>query len=367
LPEIWIPYGNVETLITIQAENLGALAEAPAEGGAVDIGRANELAKASASLFICDAAPATLELLRSMAPTFAEASSLKLLSASPKRIELAVPELKGKVTTLPPPIPQGEGEDPVYAQEMTGPGAKLFLGSARPDPLFGILDARAQACLNWVARSHGVAAKAQKSMEPEPFQKTEAYGVMQKLAEGIPESKYLTVVPSGGKPKVVLEDAPFDAIKNSFAKTPVSQSRGIVIGSGGRGYDDTFSSALRGVWNVLEGVRRTGSVLLIAECSEGAGSIALEMLVTGRMAGEGERRREKYVDGLEEVFYLNKLKEEYDILLLSGLPETYARSKLGLTTAKGSGEAVGRMLNKVGRSGKLNVVPRASECLVVSG
>jgi nickel-dependent lactate racemase len=138
-----------------------------------------------------------------------------------------------------------------------------------------------------------------------------------------------------------------------------------VLGAGGRGYDDTFSSALRGVWSALEGVRKAGSVLVIAECSEGVGSSALELLVTGRLA-EGGRRRERYVEGLEEVFYLNKLKEEYDVLLLSGLPETYARTKLGLTTAKGSGEAVGRLLNKVGRSGKLNVVPRAPECLVES-
>ena len=139
-----------------------------------------------------------------------------------------------------------------------------------------------------------------------------------------------------------------------------------MVGAGGWGYDDAFSSALRGVWSALEAVRKTGTILLIAECSEGMGSTALEMLVTGRMA-EGEKRRGVYVDGLEEVFYLSKLKDEYDVLLLSGLPESYARSKLGLTTAKGSGEAVGRVLNKVGRSGKLNVVPRAPECLVQSG
>jgi hypothetical protein len=367
LPEIWIPYGNVETLVTIQAENLGAVAEAPPEGASLDVGRVNELLKGSAALFICDSAPATLELLRGVAPTLAEGPGLKLYSASPKRVESGVPEVKGRVTTLPPPIPAGEGDNPVYSPVLSETGAKLFLGSAKPDPLFGILDARAAACLNWVARSHAIAARAEKGMEPEPFQKTEAYEAMLRMAEGIPESKYLSVVPRGGKPRIVLEDAPFDAVKNSFAKTSMAQTRGIVVGLGGRGYDDTLSSAIRGVWNVLDGVRRTGSILLIAECSEGAGSIALEMLITGRMSGDGERRREKYVDGLEDVFYLNKLKEEYDVLLLSGLPETYARSKLGLTTSKGTGEAVGRMLNKVGRSGKLNVVPRACECQVVSG
>ena len=162
----------------------------------------------------------------------------------------------------------------------------------------------------------------------------------------------------------MLEDAPFDAIKTGFAKTAMPPARGLVVGAGGRGYDDTLSSAIRGIWSAIGGVRKTGTILLVAECPDGVGSTALEMLVTGRM--EGERRRERYVDGLEEVFYLNKLKDEYDVLLLSGLPENYARSKLGLTTAKGSAEAVGRVLNKVGRSGKLNVVPRAAECLVVS-
>jgi len=367
MPELWIPYGSVETLITLQAENLGVVADPPAEGGAADVERTAELVKGSTYVFVCDYAPATLELLRTVVTAMGEAQNVKLLAAAPKRIEAGVPELKGKVTTLPPPVPTMEGEDPVYAPELAEKGAKLFVGSARPDPLFGILDARAEACLNWVARSHAIAAKAQKGMEPEPFRKTMAFEAVEGLAEKISESKFLSAVPRGGKLRTVLEDAPFDAIKNAFAKSQMPQARGLVVGVGGRGYDDTLSSALRGIWNVIDGVRKTGSILFVAECSEGTGSTALEMLVTGRISGEGGKMRERYVEGLEEVFYLNKLKDEYDVLLLSGLPETYARSKLGFTTARGAGEAVGRILNKVGRSGKLNVVPRASECLVESG
>jgi hypothetical protein len=367
MPELWIPYGGVETLVTLQAENLGLVAEPPTEGGSIDTERIIELVKGSGTVYICDAAPGTLQLLRSLAPTLAEAPNLRLVSSAPKRVDAGVPELKGKVATMPPPMPQEEGDEPVYAPDLTEKGMKVFVGTARPDPLFGILDAKVEACLNWVARSHAAAARAEKGMEPQPFQKTPAYGVIESLADSISEAKFLSAISRGGRLRTVLEDAPFDAVKNAFARLPMSQSKGMIVGAGGRGYDDTFSSALRGVWNVIEGVRKTGSILLIAECAEGAGSTALEMLVTGRISGEGERRRERYVDGLEEVFYLNKLKEEYDVLLLSGLPETYARSKLGLTTATGSGEAVGRMLNKVGRSGKLNVVPRAPECYLESG
>jgi hypothetical protein len=366
MPEIWIPYGGVETLVTLQAENLGAVAVPEAEATTNEAERMAELVKGAAQVFICDAAPATMEFLRGLVTVLAENQGVKLISPAPKRVESGVPDLKGRVMTLPPPLPEGEGDDAVFAPQLTESGAKLFVGAARPDPMFGLLDAKAEACLNWVARSRGVAADAKKGMEPEPFQKSAAYEALEGLAQRIPEAKFLTLVPRSGKLRMVMEDAPFDAIKNAFPKIQMSPTRGLVLGAGGRGYDDTFSSALRGVWSALAGVRRAGSVLIVAECSEGVGSPALELLVTGRLA-EGGRRREKYVEGLEEVFYLNKLKEEYDVLLLSGLPETYARSKLGLTTAKGSGEAVGRMLNKVGRSGKLNVVPRAPECLVQSG
>jgi hypothetical protein len=367
MPELWIPYGKVETLVTVQAENLGVVAD-PAPGiSSVDGERLKELARGSAQVFVCDGAPATVEVLRMLIPLLEETQSFGLLAAAPKQIEGLVPEFKGRVTTLPPPLAKEDGGEPVYATELTGVGEKLFLGTARPDPLFGVVDSRVEAVLNWVAHARESAAGAAKGMEPSPFHKTGAYEQIESLAAGIHGARFLTVIPRGGRARDAMEDPPFDAVKNSFAKTEMSQSKGIVIGIGGRGYDDTFSSAVRGIWNAIEGVRKTGSILLVAECSEGIGSTALEMLVTGRLTGAEDRRRQKYVEGLEEVFYLNKLKDEYDLLLLSGLPETYARGKLGLTTAKGSGEAVGRVLNKVGRSGKLNVVPRASECLVTSG
>ena len=364
MPELWIPYGNVETLVTLQAENLGAVAESPAEGGTIDFPRVVELVKGTPQIFVCDPAPPTIELLKGIAPALSENQGLRIYSPAPKRVESAIPDLKGRITTLPPPLLAAGGEEPVLAQPLLEAGPKIFFGSARPDPFYGISDAKVESSLNWVAGSQAAAAKAIRGMEPQPFQKTEAYEKIEEIVGKMGGAKFLTAVPRGGRLWTVMEDAPFDAIKNGFAKTAMPPARGLVVGAGGRGYDDTLSSAIRGIWSAIGGVRKTGTILLVAECPDGVGSTALEMLVTGRM--EGERRRERYVDGLEEVFYLNKLKDEYDVLLLSGLPETYARSKLGLTTAKGSAEAVGRVLNKVGRSGKLNVVPRAAECLVVS-
>jgi len=366
LPELWIPYGAVENLVTLQAENLGAVAEPPSDQGSIETEHMLELVKGASKIFICDSTPATFEFLRSILPALGEPQGTSLVAPAPKRVEAGVPELKGRVNTLPPPISSAGGGEAVYAPQLLENGSKLVVGAARPDPFFGIADAKVQACLDWVANSNVIAAGARGGMEPQPFQKTAAFVAMEGMALRIPESKFLSLISRGGKLWTVMEDAPFDAIKNAFPRVQMSQTKGLVVGAGGKGYDYTFSAALRAVWSAIDGVKRTGSILMMSECAEGMGSTALEMLVTGQMSG-GERRRERYVDGLEEVFYLNKLKEEYDVLLLSGLPETYARSKLGLTTAKGSAEAVGRMLNKVGRSGKMNVVPRAPELAVQSG
>jgi hypothetical protein len=363
MPEIWVPFGSVETLVTIQAENLGQVVEQPPEKAPLDLGRTNEQISRSSSLFVCDSSPPTIDLLRQTGESIS-ASSMKLFSSAPKKLESAVPDLRGRFATLPPPIPDDSAASPVLARELTDEGHKIFIGTARPDPLFGLVDARVLACLNWASGALRAAAGAREEMEPQPFQRTSSFDAIDGLSKSIVDPTFLTVVPSGGTAKGVLEDAPFDALKGSFPETQVSPARALIAGMGGTGFDDTLSAAIRGVWSVLPAVRRSGSVLIVSECSAGLGSPAIEMLATGRMAAEG-RRKEKYVDGLEEVFYLNKLKQEYEILLLSGLPEIYAKGKLGLPTAKGSGEAVGRLLNKVGRTGKVNVVPRSAELRLI--
>lgn len=333
-----------------------------AEKGTVDSERLLETAKAAAAFFVCDVRPSTLELIKDLSPAISSSDGTKVFSAAPRRVESAVPELRGRVYTLPPPVKLGGDEKPVLSAELTAPGKKVFAGTASPDPYFGISDPRVEACLNWVANSSREAAKGTKSLEPTPFRKTLHYDRLEDLTQRFTHSTFLTVVPRGGKLRTVMEDAPFDAVRNGFPKVEMSPAKALVIGAGGRGYDDSLSSSLRSVWGATAGLRKAGTLLLIAECSEGLGSTTLEMLATGRLPMEAARKQDRAAVGMEEVFYLNKLKDEYDVLLLSGLPEVYASQKLGLTTAKGSGEAVGRLLNKVGRSGKVNVVTRASEC-----
>ena len=171
MPEIWIPYGGVETLVTLQAENLGSVAETVAEAVNTETERTSELVKGSSQLFVCDGAPATLEFLKSALAAVGESQALKIHSPAPKRLETAIPELKGRVTTLGPPLPTGQEEGLVYAPELLEAGPKLFVGSARPDPVFGIMDTKVEACLNWIAHSRSATSGDQAGMGLRPFRR----------------------------------------------------------------------------------------------------------------------------------------------------------------------------------------------------
>ncbi|MDV3293550.1 MAG: hypothetical protein LYZ70_04705 [Nitrososphaerales archaeon] len=361
MPEVWIPYGEVETLVSLQAENSGTVVDPQPEKSSSETERLTEKVRRATGLFVCDTAPTTMELLRELIPATPSTDNPKVYGQNPKKVELALPQLKGRVDRAVPPAGGAQ-----FGEHLTSEGEKLFVGSARPDPFFGMVDARVSACLNWVAGSAEAASQGRKDMEPTPFERTGAYEAIDELASKIPDASFVTVIPRSGKVRSALEDAPFDAIKNGFFSTSVVPTKALIVGAGGSGYDDTLSSALRSLWGALPCVRKAGVIMLLAECSEGLGSRALEMMVTGRIGGEGDKRREKHVPGLEEVHYLRQLKEDYSVLLLSGLPELYAKSKLGFTTAKGSGEALGRLLSRAGRTSKVNVVTRAAECRISS-
>ncbi len=133
--------------------------------------------------------------------------------------------------------------------------------------------------------------------------------------------------------------------------------------AGGRGYDDTFSQTLRLSLGALKGVRKGGDVLLVGECREGLGSEALQMRTTGRVS-ENALRKGFYADGMEEIAYLDSLKESYSVTLLSSLPELYASGAFRFRAAKNSVDALQKIFGSTGRGAKVHVFTRAPETLL---
>ncbi len=371
MPEIWIPYGDTETLVTLGAENLGELIEPTQDTLAEEeIERLKGTMAEFSDLVICDCKPSTLEVAKRLLGERAVTGGKRIIAADPRRVESRLPELRGQV--------RGAGEKVILSNEkgidlkvptqLEEDTSRLVLSTGEPDPLLGLLDSKVALTLAFVTNSRRLAYESRTSDEPAPFSRTSSAAAMKEVAERFRNSSFVTVIPRGGRPHRLLRDATFDEVKNNFVTLSAPRARAAVIGIGGEGYDDTFSDALRLVWSCIGFVKEEGEVLLVCECGEGLGSDALEMLITGRMSEQGTtKKKEVYVEGLEELRYLKKLKGSYSVILMSALPELYARTKLGFATARGSAEAVGKLLGKLGRTAKVNVVTRACECSLSSG
>jgi hypothetical protein len=362
--EIWVPYGDVESLLTLQAENLGELVDPTPESHSEELALIlKDRLKGFDRLVLCDSKPATLKLLRNVAPHLPQEGPVKLTALSPKSVEEGVHDVKGRVAKISPPsvaVPAGDAE--VKIAPEVAEGKSLLLATGEPDPLFGYLDARVAAALSFTTGGRRLAYEARDGETPSAFQETRSYATLVSFLGGTRDNAYVTIMTRGGEPFSLIDGGPRDA-RGHFFPQQLSPAKAIVVGGGGRGYDDTFSGVLRLTMGLLGAVRRGGDILLVGECAEGIGSEALQMQAQGRI-GEGNLRRAFYADGLEETSYLSRLRDDYTVTLLSSLPDLYANGRFKFRAAKSASEALQKVFSSAGRGAKLHVFTRSPEVVL---
>jgi len=359
--EIWIPYGEVESLVTLKAENLGETLDIPPESHLDEITiNLLERIKDVERVVVCDTKPSTVKVVKAIAAK----SEVRFLAPAPKKVEAEATELRGRVEALEPPTESLPGHRGMKASRtLTLTPKKLVLATGEPDPLVGYLDARAALALRAVDGTRKLAYDKRDGDEPRPLKDTPSHDALVEVVGGLPGLIYATIVTRGGQPYSVIEGGTAEA-RGSFATPDVPRAKGVVIGAGGRGHDETLSHSIRLAVGAVNAARSGGEVIIVAECKEGLGSTALEMFCSGRIT-DGFIKKGAYVEGLEEIHYVTQLRDNYSVTLLSTLPELYASGRLKFRTARGSGEALNKAFGVIGKTAKLNVVTRASETVVL--
>lgn len=357
--EIWVPYGEVESLLTLQAENLGQLIDPAAEGHAEELAQIlRDRAKGYSKIAICDEKPATVKLLKSFAQFIPQDGTVRLFARNPKAVESAVPDLKGRVLKFSPAQRSGE----VKLSPELAEGGSLVMSTGEPDPLFGYIDARAAAALLCAPGARRLAYESREGDTLRNLEETKAHATLVSYLDALHGTSYATIMTRGGEPYSLIDGGAKDA-RGHFFPQQLTAAKGIVVGAGGRGYDDTFSHSLRLATGGLKGVRKGGDILLVAECRDGIGSEALQMQAEGRL-GDGNLRKAFYADGLEELGYLSTLREDYTVTMLSSLPDLYSGGRFRFKTAKNASEALQKVFSSTGKGAKLHVITRVPETLL---
>ena len=146
----------------------------------------------------------------------------------------------------------------------------------------------------------------------------------------------------------------------------ISSGSTIICTSNEEGPHQTLSSSLNSLWNSIHLVKRNGSAVLLAENTQGIGNGALRDCVEGRIELQNCLDGQTYVEGQEHLLYLRELQSQYDLGIMSTIPQYYLNGKLGLYPYTGSKEILNRLMEKHGRNHKILVISDADNILIKS-
>ena len=133
----------------------------------------------------------------------------------------------------------------------------------------------------------------------------------------------------------------------------------VVVSPGGYPADVNLYQAYKAVDNALEVVKRGGVVLLAAECSEGHGNQVFYdwMIKFGDLKGVEREVKRNFVLGGHKAYYLLKVLQNHQLILVSSMPDHYAVNVFKVKTARAVNDALNQAFDVAGKNARVWVMP----------
>ncbi len=165
-----------------------------------------------------------------------------------------------------------------------------------------------------------------------------------------------------------LEAAFLEAVKlvDEMYKVKVDRRADIVVASaGGHPADLNLYQAYKAIDNALDAVKRGGVIILVAECPEGHGNdVFYDWMtrLTDLKATEREIKR-GFVMGGHKAYYMLKVLQNHQLILVSSLPDYYASNVFKLKTARAVNDALTEAFKLAGSASRVWTMPLGSYTL----
>ncbi|MGA9152929.1 MAG: hypothetical protein WBZ36_20320 [Candidatus Nitrosopolaris sp.] len=234
----------------------------------------------------------------------------------------------------------------------------IFVSRISYDPLFGFSGAPTMILRNYMEEQMLLAFESRHSNLPNPGVDCPPLAVALSVSEKLSAAS-LELVTSSSAISGIYSGNVCDAFrkaKEKFAATTINevdQAKSAIIAGSEESDFSSLTSSLNLIWNTLHAVQQNGSIVLLAENQDGLGG-ALQMFVEGKIKNRDLYQRGFYVPGLEHLIYLENLRRELDLGILSTLPQYYVK-KLGFETYAGGNDVLEKLLAKHGKNHKILV------------
>jgi hypothetical protein len=363
MPEIWLPYGQVEVVINAKAENLGEVLEAPGQGLAEESLQETLKAVPRKSFVILDGSNTAVDLLNRLTALWQAAPKDISVHGGGRWSPLAKKRLAryGYPLSADKPTVELGVVDGVLVRSLPRlrQDDALVLAEASFDPIYGT---RGAAAVMGEALGLGVEAVKRWKGEPAAAMDTDPGWFAGRLADELGNPACLEYVRSKRGFAAINIGSYSDAHPRSVQQLNESRllsaakSRLLVVSPGGADADSTLHSSLLALCNQAAAVGDEAEVILVAEAMEGLGSDALRSLCDMSIRPESL----VHVDGYEDVAMLKWLKSNMKLHLISTLPRTLVEKRLGLLSEASAKGAFAGIESRHGWKLKTTIIKDAS-------
>jgi nickel-dependent lactate racemase len=138
----------------------------------------------------------------------------------------------------------------------------------------------------------------------------------------------------------------------------------VIVSTGGYPKDINVYQAQKSLDNAYQAVKPGGTIILLAECTEGYGESIFEQWIKEAESPEDiiKRIKEKFVLGGHKAYGIARVVKEVEVILISSLPQEKVR-KLFFIPMRNISQAIDYVKNKYGENFEAYVLPSGSTVL----
>ena len=383
MPDIWLPYGSVEVAVRLKAENLAEEINKQASPMSADVMQ-ETLGKIDwegrTSIFSPKPSNSILEIIRRVIGEITvqgiDPANIIVYTdeGNISKLKKSLGNKQANISGIEKPtkrIGKIDGVEVKIPKILHEAKSRVIITDVGLDPLFGFSGGPASLVRYFGGDAITEAFRRRKNNYPSPGEESGPSLFANEFADFLSESISIEVLPAKDGVSGIhcgnLVDAHKSASKQLMDTSRVSVKRDIralIVSTAGYESDSTLADGLKAVWNVVGRMNDNGHLALIAECSDGLGSEALKMYVSGRLDVKNMLKRGEYIEGLEDLVYLQTALHRSTLILVSALPDYYTEVKMGFQTCRKAGDALSYILSTAGVRTKVHILHNGDATLL---
>ncbi len=359
MPEIWLNYGITDVVLDIQQENLDQKIDS--EGTILEDSAINEKLN---SLDLSK--PMELVVLHNSKSVQKIISSLFTICEQKSKPFPKILTDKKILNLVKAGLPEGSSINEFDDVEISNSNL-VFLAEMEFDGLFGYETISTRLIKKFGEESMLSAYAKRQGNLPSPGQYPESLEEAKKFSNNF-EIQGIEIIANSqgiidfsiGHPSETLSTT---KILESNSIKDVGQHKTMIISTGKDSSNDNLGRSFSSLWNCSNAIKKDGLAILVAECKGGLGSDAIQQYIEDRLTLEQLRNPAKYINGMEDLLFLSEVQKNFQIGLVSILPEFYAK-KLNMISLPGIKYSMDYILKTQGPRQKVAVVTDGARLLL---